>query len=337
MRLLSFFAVLAACSSNPDSATPPVIATAPLPVEAPSDNPSTPAKVALGRLLFWDPILSGDRDVACASCHHPDFAYSDGASISTGTGGRAATRNSLTVLDTAWNGVTDTIHTPDPSTAPMFWDERTTSLESQAKGPLTTLTEMRGSAFDETTIMPELVSRLSAIPDYADRFQSAFGAVTEQNIVAAIASFERTLVDRGSSYERWVEGDKTALTASQQRGLNALSANGCTGCHSGPMFTDWTKHELRNGAFRTPSLRNVSRTGPWLHDGSIGTLDDIFDLYRQIQRGRNADPKIRTLDVPNGGERNDVVAFLGALSDGTYDRSVPASVPSGLTVGGRRP
>lgn len=327
----------------------------------PTGNPLSPAKVELGRLLFWDPVLSGDRDVACASCHHPDYAYTDGRPVSVGTGGSGlgptravgtpphrATRNAMTILNVVWNGRT-TGSLPNPESAPMFWDNREHSLENQAKGPTTAINEMLGSSFDATSIFPEVVKRLEAIPDYTDRFASAFAgqAISEDTIVKAIATFERSLVDQNSSYDRYVRGDGTALNAQEVRGLETFARSGCSGCHTGPMFSDFATHRIAarrggvarstdngagGGTFRTASLRNVARTAPYMHDGAFADLNQVFDLYRNVDDGD--DPKLRQLRVPNGDDRDDVIAFLQSISDGDFDKTIPAQVPSGLAVGG---
>lgn len=332
---------LAACSSNEASETTNAngttktsgttrAATAEV-VPQPADNPSSAEKIELGRLLFWDPILSGDRDVACASCHDPDFAYADGRALSTGTGGAKTARGALTVLDTAWNGRTTANPEPDPDTAPMFWDNRAKSLEGQASGPLTGPTEMLGTHYRATSIFPELADRLSAIPDYAARFAKVFGAnsINQRDIVCAIASFERTLVTTPSF-------ETGAMSAAAKRGQDTFNRLGCAKCHSGPMLSDYTLHRFTRGgeAIRTPSLRNVTRTAPYMHDGRAGTLGAVFDIYRHVDRG--ADPNFNGLRPPDRDEADEIVTFLTAASDGDYDRTVPESVPSGLAVGGRR-
>ncbi len=328
----------------------------PAAVADPPSNPTSTAKVTLGRQLFWDPVLSGNRDVACATCHHPDFAYSDGRATSIGVGGKglgparvlSATdphqtkRNSQTVLNAAFNGLTRAGGAPNPATAPMFWDNRMVSLENQAGGPTTAVDEMLGSHFTEVSIWPELVARLEAIPEYVTGFTDAFGndSISSKNIEAAIAAFERTLVDHDSSYDRFVAGDTTALSAAQRNGLNVLTQNGCTACHSGPMFSDYDLHRLgvpdttgdATLSFRTASLRNVSRTGPYMHNGSLTSLDAVFNFYNRVNQ--NLDPQLRRVRAPRGPDANDVKAFFNALSDGTFDTNVPASVPSGLPVGG---
>jgi cytochrome c peroxidase len=333
----------------------------PFAVRHPTDNPTSPAKVALGRQLFWDPILSGDRDVACASCHHPSLAYADARRLSIGVGGsglgagRAATggaetvttRNAMTILDTAFNGAV-IASAYDPTTAPMFWDNRVTSLEEQARGPILSAGEMRGSSFDAAQIFPEIVTRLEAIPEYVASFEVSFGAgpITDTAIVQAISAFERTLVDAGSSYDRFVKGDVTALSPAQRRGMAVFERGGCAACHSGPMFSDYKLHRLGvpdlpgaardlgagAGAFRTPSLRNVTRTAPYMHNGALGDLDQVFGFYARVDR--RLDPALARVRAPSPAEAADVKAFLGALSDGTFDTTVPTSVPSGLTPGG---
>jgi len=319
-----------------DAGTPRSPLALPLEPPDPAGNPTSAEKVALGRLLFWDPVLSGDRNVACATCHDPQLGYADGLRTPPGLA-----RNSMTVLDTAWNGATVSRPMPRAEDAPMFWDNRTHSLEEQARGPITTAAEMMGTSYTASTIFPELVARLSAIPEYATRFAAAFGPgpITDANIVAAIAAFERTLTTPDTSYDRFVNGDATALTAQQQRGLDVFTTNGCVNCHSGPMFSDFELHDLgvpdpdgRN-RFRTASLRNVTLTAPYMHNGVFPGLQQVFAFYREA--GQNAvDPKLRGVRPPTPQQAPDVLAFLAALGDAPFDRSLPATVPSGLTPGG---
>ena len=330
-------------------------------VEAPPTNPTTAAKVALGRDLFWDPVLSGNRDVACASCHHPALGYADGRRTSIGTGGTGLgarrtiapgaltpDRNAMTVLDVAFNGLT--VDGPMPALeSPMFWDNRTRSLEQQALGPIRAESEMRGRAYDEEHILPEVVRRLAAIPAYVAQFERAYGSpgVTTDRLGGAIAAFERSLVTTDSSFDRYMRGDATAMTALQVRGMDVFQESGCGGCHSGPMFSDFELHALgvpdlpgaahdagdgRN-RFRTASLRFVTRTAPYMHNGVFSSLNDVYGFYRRAA-GRAADPALRGVRAPQGDEAAAVTAFLEALSNGTLDTTVPASVPSGLAVGG---
>ncbi|MEZ4472447.1 MAG: cytochrome c peroxidase [bacterium] len=285
---------------------------------SPADNPTTAAKVALGRLLFWDPILSGPRDIACATCHHPDFAYGDGIALSIGTGGQGlgpdrvrgrgapfVPRNAPTVLNTGFNGWTGGAM-PDPEDAPMFWDSRAHSLEAQALGPIQSDVEMRGNTYPEAEALDRVVARLAAVPEYEALFAAAFGvdpaeAVTVEHLSNAIAAFERHLSQLTSPFDRFQAGDARALTAQQQRGLRAFNAAGCADCHRGPMFSDYRLHRLNTpdnpatpevdrgdgqGRFRTPTLRNVALTGPYMHGGVFRTLPDVMRFY--AARGRPA-------------------------------------------------
>ena len=383
---------------------------------APVDNPTTPEKVALGRLLFWDPILSGTRDVACATCHHPALGYADGLDVSIGVNGvglgtarhfspdqpsRFVKRNSQTVLNTAFNGLSPT-DGHDPAAAPMFWDSRVLSLESQALEPIKALEEMRGDGSESHEAIDHAVARVAAVGEYRRLFAAAFGtsaAVTAPNIARAIAAFERTLVATNSPFDRYMRGDTTAMTAQQVRGMRTFQAIGCANCHSGPMFSDYKTHVLgvpenrklpapddgadSRYAFRTPSLRNLAFTAPYMHNGTLTSLDAVLNFYNQVGGGRGGrrgpqdvqdargpqtnagpqsqgtqggggrgrggrggtqnpnvarqalDPLLRQLNVRGG--RQDVIAFLGALNDDGFDKTIPAKVPSGLKPGGRVP
>jgi cytochrome c peroxidase len=335
------------------------IAALPATISEPPDNQRSDAKVELGRLLFWDPILSGNRDVACATCHHPRHAYADGVALSVGVDGAGLgpsrrpgphtepiARNSMTILDVAWNGIG--VATPDvsPAQAPMFWDARVRSLEIQALEPIKSAEEMRGTAFSKEEILPEVERRISAIPEYVSRFEGAFGgeAIDRNNIGRAIAAFERTLVARASSFDRYMAGDERALSHAAKRGMVAFIESGCTRCHSGPMLSDFKLHRLGlsplggraaeasegDNRFRTPSLRNVTRTGPFMHDGRFKTLQEVFTFYTEVDK--SLDPDLADL-AP--AALDDITALFQALSDGDFDRTIPTRVPSGLVPGGR--
>jgi cytochrome c peroxidase len=363
------------------------LAALPATPHAPADNPSTPERVALGRLLFWDPILSGQKDVACATCHHPAFGYTDGLDLSIGTNGtglgpartfvaghapRPVKRNSQTVLNAAFNGLT-AVADSVPAAAPMFWDGRVRSLEAQAVEPLKALDEMRGGAYAEDGALPAVVSRLNAIPEYRRLFARAFGGrqpVNGRNLGRAIAAFERTLVASNTPFDRYMRGDTTALTPEQVRGMERFQSVGCIECHNGPMLSDFVAHvlavpdnsKLRESdsgvnkmyAFRTPSLRNLGATAPYMHNGAFATLPDVVAFYQRISRGGgrrggffggargiNAnvtgdqiDPLVRQLNMRGRGQP-DIIAFLRSLDDPDFDRTIPEKVPSGLPVGGR--
>jgi cytochrome c peroxidase len=361
-----------------------IFAALPSVAPAPPDNPTTPDRVALGRMLFWDPILSGKKDVACATCHHPAFGYSDGRDLSIGTNGvglgssrtfadghasRPVKRNSQTILNVAFNGLGE--GPLSPGAAPMFWDLRVRSLEAQALEPLKALEEMRGDVYPEDRALAAVVSRLGALPEYRSLFARAFGGsdpVTEINLGRALAAFQRTLVAANSPFDRYLRGDTSAMTEQQRRGLERFQSIGCMNCHSGPMFSDFTAHVLavpdnatlpesdsginKTYAFRTPSLRNLSATAPYMHNGVFPTLDAVVDFYQRLSRGRGGrgggrgqglnpqvgrnqiDPLARQLNMGGRGQR-DLLAFLRALDDPNFDRTVPPRVPSGLPVGGR--
>ncbi len=388
MPLAGCLALIVVLSAVTGTTAQSRLAALPLQAPAPPDNPTTPERVALGRALFWDPILSGQKDVACATCHHPDFGYSDGLDLSIGVNGvglgagrsfdaghpqRLVKRNSQTVLNVAFNGLSAGSGA-GPAEAPMFWDLRTRGLEAQALEPLKALEEMRGDAYGEDRALREVVARLSAIPEYQRLFARAFGGtspISEGNLGRALAAFQRTLVASNSPFDRYLRGDSTALTADQIRGMERFQSVGCVNCHNGPMFSDFTAHVLavpdnrkltasdagvsQSYAFRTPSLRNLSVTAPYMHNGVFATLDQVIDFYERVSgggrggrggagrggRGLNPqvertqiDPLARQLNM-RGRSQRDLIAFLGALNDPEFDRTVPDRVPSGLAVGGR--
>jgi cytochrome c peroxidase len=388
---------LAAVASGGSRAQPepPPFAALPLNAPAPADNPTTPEKVALGRLLFWDPILSGGQDIACATCHHPAFGYSDGRDLPIGTGGKGmgparafpggttplVRRNSQTILNVAFNGI-DARGQADPAHAPMFWDSRAQGLEAQALIPIESLQEMRGGATVEGAGVGAAVTRVARVGEYRRLFQRAFGAdpayrpdniVSARTLARAIAAYERSLVVTDAPFDRFMRGDKTAMTEIEQRGMAAFEGHNCTLCHSGPMFSDYKLHVIgvsdnsklddydpgaeRRYAFRTPSLRNLAYTAPYMHSGLIADLGSAVGFYKSVGGGapllthfdtprlvnghrilgspvgREAlDPLLRQVTV--NSELDDIVAFLGALN-GTFDRTIPRRVPSGLRPGGR--
>jgi len=335
---------------------------------------ASPQTIALGKTLFWDPILSGNKDVACATCHHPATGYTDRLDLSIGTGGVGlgvnrhflnprtgvfVKRNAQTILNTAFNGM-DANGNYDPSTAPMFWDSRIKSLETQSLEPIKTLEEMRGTKFTETNALDSVIARLKNIPEYQLLFKNAFGgtqAITSANMSVAIAAFERTLTANNSPFDRFKRGETSAMNALEIQGMNAFQTVGCAGCHAGSMFSDYQLHVLSvpdnaklatsdagaNGtySFRTPSLRNLKVTPPYMHSGVFGTLDDILRFYGRIAGGNSQNPKvnnrqidgrIRNLRIQNNAAA--IVAFINTLSDDNFDKTVPASVPSKLNPGG---
>ena len=206
--------------------------------QAPGYNPTTPAKVELGRLLFWDPLLSGPQDVACVTCHHPQNAYAEDRDLSlgvTGIGlgrfrrdGHLVKRNSPTVLNVAFNGI-DESGRYDPATAPAFWDNRIRSLESQALEPLKSFEEMRGDTYPEDEAVARVVAKLQANAEYQSLFAEAFGSeqpVTAENLGRAIAAFMRSLLANNSPFDRYMRGDRSAMTEEQVRGMERFEEIG---------------------------------------------------------------------------------------------------------------
>jgi len=344
-------------------------------ITAPPGNQATPAKVNLGRLLFWDPILSGSKDVACATCHHPKFGYAENLDISIGVNGVGlgstrqfafpnsipfVKRNSQTILNTAFNGI-DSQGRYDPVTAPMFWDLRAKGLEAQALLPIKTFEEMRGHAYSEENALDNVVARLRAVPEYRRLFNTAFGSdpgISAENLGKALAAFQRSLLANNSPFDRYMRGDSGAMTSAQIQGMRRFERVGCANCHSGPMFSDYQLHVLavpdnrklpdsdpganHTYAFRTASLRNLAYTPPYMHSGAFSTLDDVLDFYDDVRRrprnrnvGRDQlDPLLRRLRGVDDSE-SELIEFLNALNDGSFDKTVPTRVPSGLPPGGR--
>jgi cytochrome c peroxidase len=335
----------------------------------PADNPYSVEKANLGKMLFWDPIMSGKKDIACVSCHHPNFGYADGIDLPLGvggtglgvnrTGGTLVKRNAPTIINTGFNGI-DNNGNYSHSNAPMFWDNRVRSLEFQAIHPMLSKEEMRGDAISEDAIIDTLINRLNSIIQYKSMFATAFGSngITEDRIGKAIATFERTIMANNSRFDQYMRGDDNAMSNNEIDGMNRFVAVGCADCHGGAMFSDYELHTIGvpnhnlvtdEGAtgdfdFRTPTLRNLTFTAPYMHNGEFETLRDVVEFYEDISDGRenrinsqlninDLDNDARNLNV-NGGDIDEIVAFLRALSDDNFDKTVPESVPSNLPVGG---
>ena len=287
------------------------------PMPVPADNPQTDAKVRLGKALYFEPRLSADGTISCATCHSAQKAWANHDPTDTGIGGQVGGRNSGTVLDSGYMKF-------------QFWDGRAASLEEQALGPIHNPIEM-----GET--LENVVRKLNAIPWYREQFQVVFGTdVTSDGIAKAIASFERTVVSGPSPYDRYLGGETGAMSASAVRGMKIFNGKGhCTPCHSGPAFSDQSFHNLGvgmdakepdlgrenftkspadRGKFKTPGLRNVALTYPYLHTGTEKTLLDVVEFYN---RGGVANPNLDPLVLPlrlTKQEKQDLVAFLEALT-----------------------
>ena len=363
---------LSNCSKNRQDAGTSNFSALPIAVISPPDNPQTSQKVALGKLLFWDPILSGTRQVACGTCHHASMGYSDNLDLSIGVNGQGlgisrqfiqpnnipfVKRNAPSIINTAFNGLTTT-GSYDPTTAAMFYDNRTHSLELQSLEPIKSLEEMRGNFISSAVILDSIILRLKNIPQYVQLFANVFqtsDAITIQNLGKSIASFERTIISNHSPFDEYVRGNASALTPAQVQGMTAFTNNGCNKCHSGPMFSDYSLHILSvpdntklptdggaNGtyAFRTPSLRNLALTAPYMHSGVFNSLVQVFDFYDEVGNGQsqNSHVSANSLDANlqriNNNDRQLIIEFLGTLNDASFDKTIPTDVPSGLHPGG---
>lgn len=350
------------------SALPEIVLT-------PKDNPTTPLKVELGRLLFFDPILSGNKDVACATCHHPSNGYAESLDISIGVNGHGfgskrafkqpndipfTKRNSPTVINTAFNGIKNRKNYK-PEEAPMFWDLRQKSLEGQALEPLKAMEEMKGRNYTAEEIIPEIVRRLQNIPEYRKLFAEAFeaqGAISSENIAKAISAFERTILTNNSRFDQYMRGDDSAISLSEKDGFEQFIKSGCGNCHNGPMFSDFKVHILgvppnpkleapdkgldSTYAFRTPTLRNLRFTFPYMHNGSLNSLQRVLEFYEDISFGKmrnpiltkeQLDPLVKEIRL-TVKEMSPIISFLNTLNDDSFDKTIPESVPSGLPVGG---
>ncbi len=322
----------------------------------------------------------GEKDVACATCHHPNHGYSDGLDLAIGVNGSGlgpdrtentggldlavpidrVPRNSPSVLNTAYNGMTS-LGDYVPENAVMFWDGRMKSLESQCQGPPTSRSEMRGDAYPEDLTFDSILVRLKAIPGYVTLFDEAFGggveSITIDHLAEAIGAFERTIVTDNSPYDQYLNGDKNALTEDQKNGLLLFFGKAaCNDCHSGPMLSDFNFHALGvpdnpsvpGGTdegkdelyqFRTPTLRNVTLTGPYMHNGIFDTLREAVEFQnRGVSENANVPSGMLDVDFKpkdlTDSEMEELISFLESLTDTDFDKTIPASVPSGLEVGG---
>jgi cytochrome c peroxidase len=299
----------------------------PVEIPFPESNPYSETKSRLGRTLFFDPILSGSQVRSCATCHNPGLSWGDGKARAIGEKQVPLPLRSPTLLNVAW-------------VPKLGWDGHFRDLEAVAYGPIASAANMN---------MPEslLLERLSAIPGYTDAFAAAFGKgeITRRKVELALATFERSIVSGEAPFDRWIKGDETAISAGAKRGFDLFNSKAhCVSCHGGWAFTDSSFHDIGTAknedigrgrlfptsaklryAFKTPTLRDVMRRAPYMHDGSVATLDAVIELY---DRGGVERPSRSELIFPlhlSKDEKADLIAFLHTL-DG-----VPASVSlSGL-------
>ena len=292
-------------------------------VPVPDDNPMTRPKVELGRLLYFEKRFSGDGKVSCATCHMPRRGFSNARQYGTGFDGRLTLRNVPTVINAAYN-------------ESQFWDGRAGSLEEQAKGPILHPSEMASSE-------ARIIRTLGAIPEYRERFAAAFGSpgISLERVTQAIATFERTLLSGNSPFDRWkYGGDESALSPRAIRGFEVFKTKGnCVKCHlvdefSAP-FTDDKFHNLGigmdkkplqigrekitgktkdRGKFKTPTLRHITQTAPYMHDGRFATLEEVVDFYEKGGHPNpHLDPDMKPLKLTKT-EKEDLIAFMGALT-----------------------
>lgn len=291
----------------------------PLPDKTPQppDNPTTTAKVALGKNLFFDRRLSGNNRISCASCHVPSKGFADGQAFSIGAKGHKLTRNTPTILNLGFQ-------------KELFWDGRAKSLEEQALMPIESPDEMNQP-------IEKLVLELKSIGEYRESFSRSFDdGINAVNVAKALAAYERSLVSKTSAFDKYLNGDKNALSASAMRGLELFEGDaGCVRCHNGPLLSDGKFYRLGVGRgdvgraaitgkredayrFRTPSLREVSRTAPYMHDGSKNTLYQVVEYYYRgvpIRGPEGLELDIGALSDRSFTEIDDLVAFLRTLTN----------------------
>lgn len=320
---------LASLSANSSPESDADLVVLPERVESPEDNPTTKAKVELGKQLFFDPRLSGDNSMSCATCHLPDKAFADGLPGSLGAGGKPLARNTPTLLNVGWFPA-------------LLWDGSRESLEDQALGPIESPEEMNQS-------LEELVAELKAIPGYVRQFEQVFGrAISIEDVAKALSAFQRTLVSRNSDFDRYLTGDTQALSSLAQQGLELFRGDaGCVRCHHGPLLSDGDYYRLGVGGrsdrgrgaitnrredlyrFRTPSLRDIAETGPYMHDGSKSTLYDVVEFYYRnlpSQGPEGLELDIEPLVGRSYSEIDAIVEFLKSLS-GTPIKVEPPQLP----------
>lgn len=349
----------------------------------PVDNQPDPLRIELGKLIFFDPLQSAQLDVACSTCHLPDFGFADGRDLPLGPSGegfgpeRVLTdpdmvpegRHAPTVINVGFNqfgqqrGIDGF----------MFWDGRKRRLENLVLLPQREFSEMRADVYPIGEVVDTLVARFRSVPEYEALFREAFpakgdsvdmgllpSAVDSLSLAQSLAQFIRSLSSVDSPYDRFIAGDGSALSLEQKRGLALFNEKaGCVECHSGPMFSDFTFHvvgarqlgpgfqgtphedfgrwivtriEVDKYKFRTPSLRNVAATAPYMHSGGYDTLEEVVDFF---DRGGGDHPQVDpdALEIQALGlterEKSDLVAFLEALTD-LPEIDVPLTLPSGL-------
>jgi len=317
-----------AWASDPELGKPPLGLK---PLSIPADNPLTADKVELGKQLYFDKRLSRDDTISCASCHDPKKGWSNGEAFATGVRGQVGGRSAPTIINAAYSDL-------------QFWDGRALALEGQALGPIQNPIEMDMS-------LDEVVAKLNKIDGYRAAFRKVFNTdVTSEGIAKAIASFERTCLSGDAPFDRFKAGDKAALSDSAQRGMKVFFGKAqCSSCHTGHSFTDFSFHNIGvgmekektdpgrhevtkvlgdKGGFKTPTLREISRSAPYMHDGRFKTLADVVDYY---DKGAFNNPQLDEAIFPlklSTQEKADLVKFLTeGLTSESYPDIAPPKLP----------
>lgn len=297
----------------------------------PEDNKHTAEKVELGKQLYFDKRLSRDDTISCASCHDPKKGWSNGEAFATGVRGQKGGRSSPTIINSAYQDL-------------QFWDGRANALEGQALGPIQNPIEM-------DMPLDEVVAKLNKIEGYKKQFQKVFGTeVNSDGIAKSLAAFERTVLSGGAPYDRFKAGDTKALSEPAQRGMKVFFNRGhCSACHVGPNFNDGAFHNVGvgmelekpdigreelsklggdRGAFKTPTLREIARTAPYMHNGKFKTLEEVVEYYdKGCFACETLDEEIYPLKL-TAEEKTDLVTFLKeGLSSTKYPDVEPPKLP----------
>ena len=294
-------------------------------VPFPSSAPYSREIATLGKMLFFDPRMSGGQNISCSSCHNPSFGWEVPVPKAMGAAGTPIRRHAPTILNAAW-------------ITPLFWDGRADSLEEQAIGPITAPDEMNAT-------FSGITERLSAVDDYRIWFDRLFPGqgIRKETVLTALATYQRTIVSGVASFDRWVKGDETAVSDAAKRGFALFTGKAnCASCHTGWMFTDNQMHDIglqtsdlgsgalepadpgQNFRFKTPGLRNITLRAPYMHDGSLGSLEEVIGHYAAggiVDSARL--PDIEGFPL-SGTDTADLIAFLATLTD--TETNVPTPI-----------
>lgn len=303
----------------------------------PQDNPYSKAKCELGKYLYFDKRLSGNGTVSCATCHNMECGFADCKTLAVGINDQQGTRHTPTIINAAYAKT-------------LFWDGRAATLEEQCKGPIANIKEM-ADANNVHKAHEECREKIAHIPGYRKKFAEAFGteAITIDHIAQAIATFERTVLSGNSPYDRYVKGDKTAMSEQQIKGMAVFKKVSCVNCHNGFNFTDERFHNIGVGmeakepdlgrfaitqdkkdwgAFKTPTLRDVEHSKPYMHDGSLISLEEVIDYYDKGGiKNKNLHPLLKPLNMTKE-DKQALLSFLKALNgEGWQHFQTPKEFP----------